>query len=132
MDESQIAPTKQKIVHKDLFKDRLLITMIAGGLAVAVTIVIRVLLSTNRYDIDIPIRYTQFSDTDAYITGDWFNHYYFAVFVVLALIINTLIALRIYRHRRWVSITILSAQLFIFAFVFVVAGAIINTLPVAA
>ena len=131
-EELRPTPRKQKLIYKALFKDRVLISLIGAGFIVATTIVIRVMLSITQYDIDIPVRYTQFGGVDSYITGDWFTHYNFAVFAVVMLLLNTLIALRIYRHRRWVSISILSLQLIIFVLLFVVSGAIIDTLPVAA
>jgi len=131
-EELRPTPTRQKLVYKALFKDRVLISLIGAGFVAAVGIVVRVMLSITQYDIDIPVRYTQFGGVDSYITGDWYTHYNFAIFAVVMTLINTLIALRIYRHRRWVSISLLSLQLFIFVFLFVVSGAIIDTLPVAA
>jgi len=131
-EELQPTPTRQKLVYKDLFKDRLFISLIITGFVATAVIVTRVMLSVSQYDIDIPIRYTQFGGIDSYITGDWYSHYNFAIFAVIMTFINTLIALRIYRHRRHVSISILTLQLFIFVFLFVISGAIIDTLPVAA
>jgi hypothetical protein len=131
VEELQPTPVKQKIINKELFKDRLLITLIGGNVVLGLITIIRVLISVTRYDIDIPVRYTQFGGVDSYVAGDWFTHYNFAIFTVVILVVNTLIALRIYRHRRWVSIGVLSMQVFVLVFLVVVSGAIINTLPVA-
>ena len=131
MQEESVAPIRQPIVYKELFKDRPLVVLMIGGVVLMLVTVVRVLLSIKHYDIHIPVRYTQFGQVDSYISGDWYSHYGFAVFAVVILAVNTLIALRIYRHRRWVSLAVLSAQLVVFFFLIVVSGAIINTLPVA-
>jgi hypothetical protein len=130
-DELQPTPVKQKMITKELFQDRLLITLIGGNFILGIFAIIRVLVSTTKYDIDIPVRYTQFGGVDSYVAGDWFTHYNFVVFTVVILLVNTLIALRIYRHRRWVSISILTMQSFVLIFLVVISWAIINTLPVA-
>jgi len=132
VEELQPTPTRQKLIYKDLFKDRLLISLIITGILAAIFIAARVMLSISQHDIDIPVRYTQFGGIDSYLTGDWYEHYNFAIFAVAMTFINTLIALRIYRHRRHVSISILTLQLFIFVFLFVISGAIIDTSPVSA
>ena len=123
-------PRSDKLIYKELFQDRAMVILFASGFVMATLISLRVLLSINEYDIDIPVRYTQFGSIDTYISGDWYTHYEFIVFAFVTLLINTFIALRIYRHRRWVSLSLLSAQIVISIFLFVISGAIINTLPV--
>jgi len=131
-DNSQPSPKPQKLIYKELFQDRALVSLIGAGTVLAVVAVIRVLLGIQHYDIDIPVRYTQFGGVDSYISGDWYTHYEFVAFAVLTLLANSYLALRIYRHRRWISISILSLQIVILIFLLVISGAIIDTLPVAA
>lgn len=130
-EELNPAPIKQKLITKDLFQDRPLVMLAAAGFVLGVFVIIKVLLSTTQYDIDIPIKYTQFGGVDSYIAGDWFTHYNFAIFTVVILAVNLLMALRIYRHRRWVSLGILTMQLVVMTFLIIVSSAIISTLPVA-
>jgi hypothetical protein len=123
--------SSRSLFAKEVFKDKPLAILLAAGVMLTVAIIIRVLVSVKQYDVDIPVRYTQFGSEPSFINGDWYTHYELMFFAILILALNGFLALRLYRSDRWLSLLISMTQVIILMLLLIIAAALLSTSAVA-
>lgn len=99
--------------------------LVSAGLALAIVNVFNVILQVEQKDFDIPVRYTEYGASPI-VLGDWFTLYEFLAFAVVATIFNVVIALRLHKERRQLSIAMLIAQIIIMIFLLLVSRAVLG------
>jgi len=124
--------TSRRLMTKDIFKDKPFIILLSAGLLVVAVIAIRVLVAIKQYDVDIPVRYSQFGDEPSFINGNWYTHYELMAMAFAIWLANGFLALRLYRSERWLSLMILSSQIAILVLLLVITASLLGTSAVAA
>jgi hypothetical protein len=112
-------------VSKDFIKDRFSLLLMALGVGLAVINVINVVLRVEPRDFDIPVRYTQYGSSPI-VLGDWYNLYSLALFAVVATVSNVVIALKLHKNRRQLTVAVLVGQILVMVFLLLVSGALLG------
>jgi len=117
-----------KYINRDFFKDRLL-TVLSGSITLLSLLgAVWVLISVRAFDVRIPVRYSEYG-INTLKNGPWFTLYDLSAFVVISGLIALFIALRTFKLNRTLALVVLVLQHVLLVFFFLVANAILNTLP---
>jgi hypothetical protein len=114
-----------RLISREFIKDRFALLLMAFGLLLALVNILNVFLRVEQRDFDIPVRYTQYGSSPI-VLGDWYNLYALAFFAIVATTVNFVLALRLHKNRRQLTIALLIGQLLIMIFLFLVSGAILG------
>ena len=114
-----------KLFPKEYFQDRRLMLLATVMVVTAVIIIVRVLLAVRSYDYKVTIGYTQYG-ADSFELGDWYTLYEPAVFTLITSVTALLMSFRLYRISAYLSFLMISLQLIVQFFVFIVASALLD------
>ncbi len=118
----------KKAYLQDNLKDRTLVILflVLGGLIL--TIIVNTAIRLQISDVQIPVRYSGFGQTNIY-RGQWYSLTEFIGFGVLLATINTFIILKIYPIWRSVALSFLGFSIFLMTMALIVVNAIFNMSP---
>lgn len=111
-----------------LTKDRLaiilLIVMIIGAIAIIITTVLRI----HPSDIQIPVRFTGYGQSN--IDRDqWYSQLSYGLFGVVLVAINGYLAIKLLSVNRMLGIGLMSMSIFLLVLSLIIANAIFNLAP---
>ena len=111
-----------------LTKDRLaiilLIVMIIGAIAIIITTVLRI----HPSDIQIPVRFTGYGQSN--IDRDqWYSQLSYGLFGVVLVAINGYLAIKLLNVNRMLGIGLMSMSIFLLVLSLIIANAIFNLAP---
>ncbi|HET9412250.1 MAG TPA: hypothetical protein VFO38_05420 [Candidatus Saccharimonadales bacterium] len=111
-----------------LTKDRLaiilLIVMIIGAIAIIITTILRI----HPSDIQIPVRFTGYGQSN--IDRDqWYSQLSYGLFSVVLVAINGYLAIKLLNVNRMLGIGLMSMSIFLLVLCLIIANAIFNLAP---
>lgn len=111
-----------------LTKDRLaiilLIVMIIGAIAIIITTILRI----HPSDIQIPVRFTGYGQSN--IDRDqWYSQLSYGLFGVVLVAINGFLAIKLLNVNRMLGIGLMSMSIFLLVLSLIIANAIFNLAP---
>jgi hypothetical protein len=111
-----------------LTKDRvavlLLLVMVIGAIALIITTALRI----HHSDIQIPVRFTGYGQSN--IDRDqWYTQLSYAVFGVLVVGVNGFLAAKIHTTNRMLGLGVMGFSIFILVLALIIANSIFNLAP---
>jgi uncharacterized membrane protein YhaH (DUF805 family) len=116
--------TKKEFRH--FFRDRAAVWLLICCAALTGASIINVVLKVRGSDLQVPTRYTQYSLT--LDRGNWTILYELALFVLMAFVLNAVIAIKVRPLRRMYALAILGLTLFVLLIGFLVSNALVSLL----
>lgn len=114
--------------NQSLFSDRRAVWLLLVDFIGTVFVVLFTLLSIERREFKVPIRYSGYNEGSFSNRGEWYSLYAFTIFAVLSMTMATILSVRIHKLRPELAQTLLALQLVLLFFNFLVARALLNLL----
>ena len=114
--------------NQSLFSDRRAVWLLLVDFIGTVFVVLFTLLSIERREFKVPIRYSGYNEGSFSNRGEWYSLYAFTIFAVLSMSMATILSVRIHKLRPELAQTLLALQLVLLVFNFLVARALLNLL----
>jgi len=111
-----------------LGKDRTAVLLLIGLLAISVVLIVTVLIRLQPSDIQVPVRYTGFGQTFIY-RDQWYTQYSYVGLALVVVLVNGLLALRLYKIRRLLGLGLIGMSIFILVLASVVINAMFSLAP---
>ena len=111
-------------IGKDRTAILLLISMVVLALVIIVTTALRIHVS----DIQVPVRFTSYGQTNIY-RDQWYNHLSYSAFAVLICGLNGFLAVKTYQINRMLSLGFLGLTVFLMVLAVIIMTAIFNLTP---
>lgn len=107
------------------FKDSQATMLLAAGFLLLMIHNIDFALNIQSQEIKVPIRYSGYNESLS-DKGHWLSLLALVVFGIATFVVNTAIAIKVYRLRRALAITLLLLNVVIMIFLILVSRALIN------
>jgi hypothetical protein len=109
-------------------KDRAAVLLLIGMVILAVVVIVTTVLRIHISDIQVPVRFTGYGQTNIY-RDQWYNHLSYAAFAVLICGLNGFLAVKTYQINRMLSLGFLGLSVFLLILVVVISNAIFTLTP---
>lgn len=114
------------IKNQSFFRDGRSIWLLIAGLGGLIFIVIYTLLNIESQEFKVPVRYSGYFQGNLSDRDEWFTLYALPVFAIISFGFNVVLSIKSHRMRPELAHTLLSLNLIVLLFVFLVARALLG------
>ncbi len=115
----------KKFFSQPFFKDSQVIVLLVVGFLLLLIHTADFTLNVQSQEIKVPIRYSGYNESLS-DKGHWLSLFVLVVFGIAMFVINSVIAIKVYRLRRSLAVALLLLNIVIMVFLILVSRALLN------